>query len=371
MSTQAARRARRARRAAPTEAVRVRDVLRRRRLMARQVTATAVLSGLSLLVGLGMTRWPEWLTPASSLFVVLLGVFVLRLRGMAVLAAVVVGQAVGLQLGGFTEFAPGDLILLGVGVLAAVAFVRSRDRLGLQGAASDLMLVDLRDRLVAHGRIPPLPARWRVDSVVRSAYAEAFSGDFVVASRSRSGNLLELVLVDVSGKGQDAGVRSLLLSGAFGGLLGTMPPERFLPAANRYLLEQDWPEGFATAVHLAVRLDTGQFTVATAGHPPALQLHAGSGLIEMLDTAGGPALGIVESPVFGVHRGVLAPGDTVMLYTDGLVETPGADVELGIDRLMGEAERFVATRSGGAGDVLKGVRAGENDDRALILVHRD
>ncbi|GEN79418.1 membrane protein [Actinotalea fermentans] len=339
--------------------------------MARQMSATVVLAGLSFLVGAGLLTWPEWLTPASLLFVVLLGVFVLRVRAMAVLSAVVVGQVVGLQLAGFTQFAPGDLILLGAGVLAAVAFVRSRDRLGLQGAASDLMLVDLRDRLVAHGRIPPLPPRWRVDSVVRSAYAEAFSGDFVVASRSRSGNLLEIVLVDVSGKGQDAGVRSLLLSGAFGGLLGTMPPERFLPAANRYLLAQDWPEGFATAIHLAVRLDTGEFTVSTAGHPPAVQLHAGSGLIQVLATNPGPALGIVASPVFGAHHGTLAPGDTVMLYTDGLVETPGADVELGIDRLMGEAERFVATRSGGADAVLDGVRAGDTDDRALILVHRD
>lgn len=349
----------------------MRDVLRRRRLMARQLAATGVLAGLSVVVGMGMLVWPTWLTPASTLFVVLLGVFVLRMRGMAVLSLVVVGQVVALQVAGFTEFVPGDLILLGAGVLAAVTFVRSRDRLGLQGAASDLMLVDLRDRLVAHGRIPSLPPRWRVDSVVRSAYAEAFSGDFVVASRSRSGNLLELVLVDVSGKGQEAGVRSLLLSGAFGGLLGTMAPERFLPAANRYLLAQDWPEGFATAVHLALNLDTGEFTVATAGHPPAVQLHAGSGAINVLDTAGGPALGIVEAPVFGVHRGVLAPGDTVMLYTDGLVETPGADVELGIDRLMGEAERFIATRSGGADAVLNGVRAGDNDDRALILVHRD
>jgi len=346
-------------------------VLRRRRLMARQMAATVVLSALSLVVGLGMLTWPQWLTPGSSLFVVLLGVFVLRLRGMVVLAVVVIGQVVGLQLGGVAQFAPGDLILLGAGVAAAVAFVRSRDRLGLQGAASDLMLVDLRDRLVAHGRIPPLPPRWRVDSVVRPAYGEAFSGDFVVASRSRSGDLLELVLVDVSGKGQDAGVRSLLLSGAFGGLLGTMPPERFLPSANRYLLAQEWPEGFATAVHLVVRLDTGDFTVATAGHPPAVQLHAGSGVIEVLDTSGGPALGILETPTFGFHRGTLAPGDTVMLYTDGLVETPGADVELGIDRLMGEAERFVATRSGGADAVLRGVRAGDTDDRALILVHRD
>ena len=60
-----------------------------------------------------------------------------------------------------------------------------------------------------------------------------------------------------------------------------------------------------------------------------------------------------------------------MLYTDGLVETPGTDVELGIDRLMGEAERYIATRSGGADAVIAGVRAGDNDDRALLLLRRD
>lgn len=337
--------------------------------MARQVSATAVLVALAGFVALGIMVAPAWVTPATTLFIVLLGVFGLRLPGMVVLSVAVLAQVFGLQLSGLASFEPGTLLVLVIGVLAALAFVRSRDRLGLQGAASDLMLVDLRDRLVAHGRIPSLPAPWRVDSVVRSAYAEAFSGDFVVASRT--GNLLEIVLVDVSGKGQDAGVRSLLLSGAFGGLLGTMPPERFLPAANSYLLSQDWPEGFATAVHLTVRLDTGAFTVTTAGHPPAVHLHAGSGLIEPLDTSGGPALGIVEAPCFPVHRGVVEHGDTIMLYTDGLVESPGSDVELGIDRLMGEAERFVATRSGGAAAVLDGVRAGDNDDRALILVHRD
>jgi hypothetical protein len=355
-----------------TGASRVQDLLRRRRTLARQSAATAVLAALSVVVGVGMYLWPQWLTPGSTLFVVLLGVFTLRLPGMAVLCAVVVGQVAVLQVGGLTQFGPGDVGLLGAGVLAALTFVRSRDRLGLQGAASDLMLVDLRDRLVAHGRIPPLPPRWRVDSVVRAAYGDAFSGDFVVASRSRSGDLLEIVLVDVSGKGQEAGVRSLLLSGAFGGLLGTMPPERFLPAANRYLLAQDWPEGFATAVHLAVRLSTGEFTVSTAGHPPPVQLHAGSGQIGVLDIAGGgPALGVVEQPTFGAHRGTLAPGDALMLYTDGLVEIPGTDLDLGIDRLMGEVERFVATRSGGARAVLDGVRAGDTDDRALILVHRD
>ena len=360
----------RPRRAAP-RAPRLGDLLRHRRLVTRQLGATGVLLGMSILSTVGMIVAPGWVTPTSALFVVLLGVFVLRLPGMAVLVVAVVGQVVLLRLSGVGVFEPGELVVLGAGVVAALAFVRSRDRLGLQGAASDLMLVDLRDRLVAHGRIPPLPAPWHVDSVVRSAYAEAFSGDFVVASRSRSGALLEIVLVDVSGKGQDAGVRSLLLSGAFGGLLGTMPPERFLPAANAYLLAQDWSEGFATAVHLTLHLDSGVFTVSTAGHPPAVHHHAGSGRIETLDTSGGPALGIVEGPVFAVHRGTLDPGDTLMLYTDGLVETPGADVELGIDRLMGQVERVVATRSGGADAIVAGVRAGDTDDRALILVHRD
>ena len=104
--------------------------------------------------------------------------------------------------------------------------MRSREGLGLQGAPSQLMLVDLRDRIAAHGRIPGLPDGWRVESLVRSAHGEGFSGDFVVAARGGGGPLLEIVLVDVSGKGQEAGVRSLLLSGAFGGLLGAMPPRR-------------------------------------------------------------------------------------------------------------------------------------------------
>lgn len=334
------------------------------------MTSTAALIGLTVLAGFGMTLWPEWVTPASALLILLLGVFTLRLPGMIALACAVLVQVIVLWVTGSADVEPGALIVQCIGAVAAVAFVRARDRLGLQGAASDLMLVDLRDRLVAHGRIPPLPAQWHVDSVVRSAYAEAFSGDFVVASRSPGGRLLEIVLVDVSGKGQEAGVRSLLLSGAFGGLLGAMPPERFFPAANTYLLEQDWPEGFATAVHLAIRLDTGTFWVSTAGHPPAVHLRSGSGRIEMIDTTGGPALGILSAPAFASYTGVIEPGDTVMLYTDGLVETTGADVELGIDRLMGEAERFIATGSGDAAAVIAGVRAGDTDDRALILVHR-
>jgi hypothetical protein len=338
--------------------------------MRRQVGNTVGLVLLALLAAAGMVLSPDWVPPAAMLFILLLGVFVLRVPGMALLCAVVLVALGVMVVTGTRAVAPGVFVVVALGAVSGLIFVRGRSRLGLQGAASDLMLVDLRDRLVAHGRIPPLPPDWRVDSVVRSANAEAFSGDFVVAARSQHGQMLEIVLVDVSGKGQEAGVRSLLLSGAFGGLLGAMPREAFLPAANNYLLDQAWPEGFATAIHVAARLDNGQFWVSTAGHPPAVQLHAGSGQIQRLDTTGGPALGVVVAPLFSVHTGVLRHGDTLMLYTDGLIESPGADVELGIDRLMGAAERFVATRSGGADAVLAAVRAGEADDRGLILIHR-
>ena len=332
---------------------------------------TAALLALVLLTGVGMYLSPRWVTPGWGLFILLLGVFALRLPAMLVLAGAVLAEIGVLALLGRATWVPGAYVVLLGGTVAALVFVRSRDRLGLQGAAGELMLVDLRDRLVQHGRIPDLPAGWRVDGVVRSAHGDAFSGDFVVAARTEGGRLLEIVLVDVSGKGQEAGVRSLLLSGAFGGLLGAMPREQFLPAANAYLLGQGWHEGFATAVHLSVRLDTGHFWVAIAGHPPVVHLHAGSGAIAPIDARGGPALGIVAAPAYPQHAGVLERGDTLMLYTDGLVETPGGDLDLGIDRLMGVAEHLVATRRGDAAAVLAGVHAGDDDDRALVLVHRD
>ena len=355
----------------PAETVGRLAIRLRRAGLSLQLVGTVALVALVAIAGIGIVEVRNWVSPSVLLLILLVAAFLLRLTGVAVVSGVVAFEVIFLQLSGHARFGPGVLIVLGLALVSVLLFVRGRERLGLSGAAGNLMLVDLRDRIAAHGRIPPLPAGWRVDSALRSAFGEAFSGDFVVGARSGGGRLLELVLVDVSGKGQNAGVRSLLLSGAFGGLLGAMPRTEFLSAANDYLIRQDWDEGFATAVHLAVRLDTGDFWVATAGHPPAVHHHAGSGLFEVLDTLGGPVLGVVDEPRFRTHRGQLLHGDTLMLYTDGLVETPGEDVGLGIDRLIGVAERVVATRRGGAEAVLAGVLAGDSDDRALVLLYRE
>ena len=257
-------------------------------------------------------------------------------------------------------------------VMALMFWVaRSRARIGTQGIGGDTILVDLRDRLRHMGELPKLPGGWAAESSVHSAYGDSFSGDFVVASLHPQSRRLEIALVDVSGKGTRAGTRSLLLSGAFGGLLSAVTPDEFLTAANRFLGRQRWNEGFATAVHVAVDLDTGAYSVGSAGHPPALHLCASSGGWRVLST-GGPPLGIVDEFPYRRAEGVLARGDALMLYTDGLIEARETDLDAGIDRLLGQADRGRSIGFAGlANHACSMARAGATDDRAAVVIWRE
>lgn len=244
-----------------------------------------------------------------------------------------------------------------------------RARLGVAGLRGETMFVDLRDRILDQGTIPSLPDGWVVESALHSAGGTAFAGDFVVASRSADGGTVQVVVVDVSGKGEDAGTRALLLSGAFGGLLGALPAAGFLPAANDYLLRQDWEEGFATAIHLWLDLATGDFEVRTAGHPPAV-LRAGTTSRWSVLRTDGPVLGLIDGAEFGVERGRLEPGDDVLLYTDGMVEEPSRDIDDGIERLMAAVDTLLADRSRGIAERLAKRVGSRDDDRAVLAVHR-
>lgn len=257
------------------------------------------------------------------------------------------------------EFLLGLLVLL-------MSFRRSR--LGVAGFMGESMFVDLRDRILNQGGIPDLPEGWHAESSLASAGGTLFAGDFVVASRP-SPERLDVVVVDVSGKGEQAGTRALLLSGAFGGMLGALPSEGFLPAANDYLMRQDWEEGFATAVHLSVRFDTGEFEVRTAGHPPAVRRTAGDGRWKVLASEG-PVLGLLDDAEFVSASGTLRPGDAVLLYTDGMVEEPRRDIDLGIDRLLGEAEQLLRGDFHGAAQKLVTALGSKDDDRAMVVVTR-
>ena len=262
----------------------------------------------------------------------------------------------------------GVVVLFLIGAIILISSFR-RMRLGVAGARGESMLVDLRDRIQNQAKLPALPEDWYAEAVLRSAGGSSFAGDFMVASRTQRGRLLQVVVVDVSGKGEQAGSRSLLLSGAFGGLLGALDSAAFLPAANDYLLRQDWSEGFATAVHVCLDLETGEFEVRSAGHPPAVQLHAGSGRWAVYE-AEGPVLGLMEEAEFSEITGRLERGDALLLFTDGLVETPQRDISLGIDKLVGQGERlFTAGFERGAERLLDRLES-LNDDRALLLLHR-
>jgi len=255
-----------------------------------------------------------------------------------------------------------------IGLIILVSSFR-RSRLGVAGSRGESMLVDLRERIARQSQIPALPREWYSEAVMRSAGGSSFAGDFIVASTSPDRRSLEVAVVDVSGKGEQAGTRSLLLSGSFGGLLGALPPDQFLPAANDYLLRQDWSEGFATAVHLSIDLDTGRFEVRSAGHPPAVQLLAGSGRWAVHETEG-PVLGLMSNAVFTTVHGTLQHGDVLLMFTDGLVETPQRDISLGIDRLLGQGERLLrAGVENGARRLIDQIES-VSDDRALFMLHR-
>jgi hypothetical protein len=346
----------------------------RRQLLSNTGLHLLGLTLLTLAIAFGTLAWQMWVPVSAFGLLLVLGAFLLRPREMVLLLAMVAAAVAFVEtrrgLGG-DQVNGGVAVLLLITAVFAWLVARSRARLGLQGTLGGAMLIDLRDRLRAQGVLPVLPPGWHAESVLRSAYGQSFSGDFLVATRAGATRRLEVALVDVSGKGAAAGTHALLLSGAFGGLLGAMPPDRFLPAANAYLIRQQWHKGFATAVHLDLDLATGRYRVASAGHPPAAQFHAGSGRWTLTRPVGGPALGLLPDAGFDAVTGQLEPGDALLLYTDGVVETPDRDLDAGIDRMLGHAERLVRDGFvGGARRIVDQARAGESDDRALVLLWR-
>jgi hypothetical protein len=310
-------------------------------------------------------------TPLSSLFLpMLLGSLILGPRHLPWFVVFVLVLVVVVM----TQRDPDSLTVASVVVLflaGLIILVMSfrRTRLGVAGAQGESMLVDLRDRIQSQSYIPYLPAGFHAESALRSAGGTPFAGDFVVAVRPPDSARLEVAVVDVSGKGEDAGTRALLLAGALGGLIGALPSAEFLPAANVYLLRQDWDEGFATAVHVSLDLETGRFEVRNAGHPSAAHRVAGSGRW-VLRSEQGPALGLLDGADFPVVSGELRVGDALMLYTDGMVETRDKDIGLGIDRMLGQSDQLLrGSFEGGAERLIRDIGS-RNDDRALVLLFR-
>ena len=329
-----------------------------------------VLLGLvALAVALGDLA--EVVLPVALWFLFLMaGLMLLRFVPLVLLTVVLSAAAVWTSVE--TSFQRGSkplaLGVFAVGVALAV-YQSSRQRSGLPMALSEAVLTQLRDRLQRQGVVPPLPTGWRSQSATITANGPSYAGDFLVADL-RDGRWLEMALVDVCGKGTSVGPQALQFAGALGGLIGALPPHELMSAANAFLLRQESDESLATAVHVKVDLVTGDYTITSAGHPPALHWHLGH-RGWTVDNARGMALGVIDEADFTPSRGRLKPGEALMFYTDGVIETTDRDIDDGIDWLRGVALEAVDARGfdGMPRRVLKKVPRGD-DDRALLLIER-
>ncbi|AGJ59213.1 SpoIIE family protein phosphatase [[Kitasatospora] papulosa] len=151
------------------------------------------------------------------------------------------------------------------------------------------------------------------------------------------------------------------------------PPATVLARASRFLAELD-TDRFATSTYAQVDLATGEVRVARAGHFGPLIRHT-DGRVGVPQVRGGLPLGI--SSDFGDEeypetRLDLVPGETLVLYTDGLVEEPGADVDAGIAALIHEVSEGPDGAEALADHLSDRLweRWGSGDDVALLVLRR-
>jgi serine phosphatase RsbU (regulator of sigma subunit) len=93
---------------------------------------------------------------------------------------------------------------------------------------------------------------------------------------------------------------------------------------------------FATMAVAIMDAGASRLTYASAGHPPILIRRAETGTVETPAPANGPALGPFEGIAYTQGQTYFGPGDIVLMYTDGLIERRGEDIDDGIGRVRDE-----------------------------------
>lgn len=233
---------------------------------------------------------------------------------------------------------------------------------------SEAFLAALRERLQHQSHVPPLPPGWHVESAMLPADGFEYGGDFFVADVVN--DALEMVLVDSCGHGPAALPDAVQFAGALGALMCALPPDAVMGGLNDYVLRRCRVDSFATAVHVSIRFGCGSYRIRSAGHPPVLHWRTGEAQW-VVDAARGSALGLSESPMMVDAEGVLAPGEALMFYTDGVVEARGSDIDAGIERLRDIARDVVSPGFVGApARILADLPRGE-DDRAVLILRRE
>lgn len=246
-------------------------------------------------------------------------------------------------------------------------------------AIDNALLFDERNRIadtlqssLRPPRLPEIPgvelaSRYRPGGV----HGEV-AGDFYDVFPLREGSWLAVV-GDVSGKGVEAAaVMALARYTIRTAALGRVRPSGILATLNEALLRSEM-DRFCTAC--AVRIDAGRdavnLTIASAGHPQPLLVTADGA--RFVDIAG-TLLGVFPDPELRDESLELRPGETLLLYTDGVTEDRSHGVLFGDKRLVEAGEGGIGLGAEGmVGHVMRAVQdfsqEPPTDDIALLAIH--
>jgi serine/threonine-protein kinase RsbW len=213
---------------------------------------------------------------------------------------------------------------------------------GVVAQALDNALAHDEERRVSHslqlgllggGLVPP------EGTTLATAYRSGtekleVGGDWYDAFSLPDGRLA-LVVGDVVGHGIEAAAAMGQLRGAVRALAAAGSPAEVLDGLDLFVAEL--PSAAMSTVALAVLdIDSGSLSYACAGHPPPM-IVPGSGAARLVWDGRSPPLGSQVAHRRPEAADRLEPGDTLVLYTDGLVERRSETVSAGLDRLVASA----------------------------------
>jgi serine phosphatase RsbU (regulator of sigma subunit)/anti-sigma regulatory factor (Ser/Thr protein kinase) len=202
---------------------------------------------------------------------------------------------------------------------------RERERI-----EQELRVARLIQQTLLPKELPEMPG-WRVAAYYQPA--RAVGGDFYDFLPFSDGRM-GIVIGDVTDKGVPAALvmattRSILRTAAQEGLA---TPGAVLARANDLLFPDIPPRMFVTCLYGILNPHTGAMVYANAGHDLPHQRQEG-GAVELRAT--GMPLGLMPGMSYEERETILAPGDSILFYSDGLVEAHNPEREMfGFPRLM-------------------------------------
>lgn len=272
----------------------------------------------------------------------------------------------------------GSLIVFGIDITrqAAVAQIRITEEIEKLHERANRVATAFQEPLVPHisGNVEGLEIGYYYQPALDEALV---GGDFLDVFSTNRGKTV-LVLGDISGKGLAAATQVSVVRSMLRGELFDREPDTMAQAIariNEALAAQDLLTGFATVFLAIYDAPRRALTYASCGHEPAILRRVGVNAPEML-SATGTVLGAFRGGRFEQREISLSPGDTLVIYTDGLSEA-GPDRRsmigsIGLAAIVENtpesepAERMIETLISQARDYANG----ELLDDACVLVCR-